>query len=204
MEHDYVTDSTMGSGLQASTALQGYRFASADLLAEETQQHTIVSLAFSHNGTARLNQNLQHQFGLSLPVVGQLCRNHTGISLLRLQSDQCFLVTSELWQHPVRHLHSLLDECAFYTDQSDSWVMIDIVGPSWRLMMERICPLDLSADKFTTSHVARTLMEHVSVIIERPEQQRLRLYSPRSSAMSFAQSVSLSMSYISTQTNFED
>lgn len=188
------------AALMARTALQGFSYTAEDTTVAESLQLTIVSLAFSGYQMQALGSVLQSKLDLPLPEVGKVSRLPSGTVLLRLQVDQCFLITNDSWQQPVDHLRSLCGNAAYYTDQSDSWVVLDMKGPKWPMALERICPLDLSDSAFSTSQVARTSMEHMSVIIEKPAEEHIRLYSPRSSANSFAHAVETSLRYVSSST----
>jgi len=179
--------------LLPATPLQGWHYQFADTTAKEAPQQSIVSIAFSASNENAVSKQLQAHMGFELPDVGRLARDDAGTSLLRLQSDQCFLVTSQVWADPVEHLNSVCGKNAYYTDQSDSWVVLDISGSLWRDALQRLCMIDLHNEVFTLSHCARTTMEHISVIVHRCEEQQIRLFSPRSSAKSFAHAIETSL-----------
>ena len=70
-------------------------------------------------------------------------------------------------------------------------------GTGVRVALERICPLDLDDQAFPEGRVARTAMEHLSVIILRDGPDSFLLMSPRSSARSFRHAVELSVENVS-------
>ena len=153
----------------------------------------IVSLAVSTNAKASLDTLLQKKIGLSFPSVGTVQRNGDDIALLGLQLDQCFMVTPSQQMSPVAAVATITESAAYLTDQSDSWAILELQGPSAVRALERICPIDLSSAQFGENSVARTVMEHISVIIERPAEHTYRLYSPRSSSNSFLHAVTVSL-----------
>ena len=117
-----------------------------------------------------------------------------------LQADQCLIsIDSDLLadHQAFAHLKTALAETAYITDQSDSLAVLDLQGSLAQPALERICMLDLSL--FDSSTVARTVMEHLSVVIEIPSSQHARLYSPRSSAKSFLHAIQTSLSNVSSQ-----
>ena len=88
-----------------------------------------------------------------------------------------------------------LGTAGYYTDQSDSWVMLQIAGPGSRAALERICMLDLHSDAFPVDTVARTTMEHLGVMVLRDGEDSFLLMSARSSARSFLHAVETSIGY---------
>jgi sarcosine oxidase subunit gamma len=59
--------------------------------------------------------------------------------------------------------------------------------------LERICPIDLHPQAFAVGAVARTLMDHLNVIILREGGDTFLLMSARSSARSFWHAVETSI-----------
>jgi len=198
MESDYV-DNTM---LTASSPLNGYSKAFNDTLVREISTLAIVSIAVPRNGLDALNERLASFSAVSFPQTGQCIRTSdvvladtpTALVVYGLQSDQCFVV-AELNGVSTQDFFELLcaelGPAAYLTDQSDSWAVLDVEGSLVNQAMERLCMLDLTT--FTASDVARTTMEHLSVIIEKPADDRVRLYSPRSSARSFLHAITTSI-----------
>ena len=167
------------------------RFGDTEL--REVTDLDIVSLAVSANAKSSLDTLLQQKIGLSFPVVGTAQRNGDNIALLGLQVDQCFMVTPSQQKNPVTAVATITGSAAYLSDQSDSWAILELQGPSAARALERICPIDLSGTEFGEHSVARTVMEHISVIIERPAVDTYRLYSPRSSSNSFLHAMTVSL-----------
>ncbi len=169
---------------------------SGDTVLKEINALDIVSIATPRGGQSALSNLLEQQLGVALPPVGQVNRAGSTVALLGLQSDQCFLVTTEQTRNPVQRLKLITGDTAYLSDQSDSWVVLEISGDLSHRALERICPIDLSEPAFTLTSVARTSMEHLSVIIEKLSESRFRLYSPRSSANSFLHAVTVSINNV--------
>ena len=176
-----------------------------DTLLQEVADLQLVSVAVPNNGLQDLNERLQSLCKADFPQAGTCTRcgdvtiaeHNATMTLLGLQADQCLLsIESEsLASHQAyAYLRTELAGTAYLTDQSDSLAILDVKGALTLPALERICMLDLS--KFSSPAVARTMMEHLSVIIELPSSQHARLYSPRSSARSFLHAVQTSLSNV--------
>lgn len=191
--------------LQAVTPLNGYELQIGDTRLAAIEDLDILSIAqpysvpeaSSADTRSGLDSRLQEVFGLHLPEPGYRSSKDEDRALLGLQPGQWFMTTTHRTVDPLRTLKSILSDSAYMTDQSDSWTVLELHGPLAQAALERICPLDLAVDSFDDKQVARTVMEHLSVILERPAPTRFRLYSPRSSAQSFLHAVSLSLHNVS-------
>lgn len=187
--------------LKASYPLDSLNILMADTRLSAVETLDIVSISLPHflapdkarQNRASLNEKLKDSFGLELTDTGARSSNDDTHSLLGLQPDLWFLVTSERTREPARTVKTILGDTAFLTDQSDSWAVLDIAGPQAQAALERICPVDIDESVMGDTRVVRTSMEHLSVIVERPEPTRFRLYSPTSSAQSFLHAVKLSL-----------
>ena len=185
--------------LRAVSALDGFSQTISATQIREITPITIVSIATPMGGYEKLNALLEKATGLPLPAIGKVIRHNDMHAVLGLQSDQCFMVGFSEQLDPANTLKSALGGAGYLSDQSDSWVVLEIEGPLSRYALERICPLDLAAGVFTEDHVARTSMEHLSVIIEHPSALCFRLYSPRSSAKSLLHAITLSLINVSEE-----
>lgn len=193
--------------LSAVSALDGYTGSFDTTYACEVGNLVIVSITIPRGGLQAVNSKLSRLWQTTFPNTGecirigdaQLAGQNVTLVLYGLQSDQCFLVAetdNHSTQNMLDHLNSELGPVAYLTDQSDSWAVLDIDGALTITAMERICMLDLAS--YTSSQVARTTMEHLSVIVEKQGDERVRLYSPRSSAASFLHAVTTSLHNVST------
>ena len=121
-----------------------------------------------------------------LPQAVLPTKQHPAISKEKFKpaSPRCPRNAKRISDFPVDELKSNVG-IGYYSDQSDSWSIIKISGENTIPALERICPIDLSIEKFKIDGVNRTQMEHLSVIMIRIAVNEFILMSPRSSSHSF-------------------
>lgn len=154
----------------------------------------LVSAVIPNGGKAAFAKSIETAYGVSIPAPGATMRASDDATLLiGLQRDQVFLMFERTDDWPERSVALKLGDAAYVTDQSDGWVMARLTGPRCREALERICRLDLSPKVFAEGAVARTLMEHLNVIILRDGSHSFLLMSPRSSAPSFLNALETSI-----------
>jgi len=181
--------------LHAEAALKGYAKRFGQTYLTENNALDIVSIAIPDAKRETVRKLLENKVGLSIPDTGHRSIG-TNTTLLALQADQYFLISDGHRDAPAAALKTLLGDAAYLSDQTDSWVVLDIQGPESHLALERICPIDISADVFQSHHVARTSMEHLNVIVHRIDNG-FRLLSARSSANSFLHAITESLHNVS-------
>ena len=186
--------------LTPDSPLNGFTKRYGDTYVSEHPALDIVSVATPAGGDEKLSALLREKVGTGLPGTGHISRADDSSMLLGLQPDQCFLVSESQRLQPALELKKLLGDAAYVSDQSDSWAVLEIKGPKAHAALERICPIDVSSGAFDENAVARTSMEHLSVIIHRHGTDGYRLYSPRSSANSFLHAVTESLYNVSSTT----
>ena len=179
--------------LRARTPLDGYAETFGGVALAEATGLSLVSAAVPLGGDDAFVGALADGFGASRPSTGDSAPgDRLGACVLGMQPDQLFV----LFEAPdpdraVETVAAALGPAAYVTDQSDSWAMLRIAGPGVRKALERLCPLDLDDVAFPQGRVARTVMEHLAVIILRDGADSFLLMSPRSSARSFLHAVEL-------------
>lgn len=92
-----------------------------------------------------------------------------GGKLARLASDQAF------WLAPVP---CPLD--GYQTSQSDSWATLSLTSPNLSTLLERLVPIH--PGQIAEGRLARTVLEHIAVILLRVSASELLILTPRSSA----------------------
>jgi sarcosine oxidase subunit gamma len=115
---------------------------------------------------------------------------------MRLGRDQGLVISQNLPCHSARQFAELLNGAVYISDQSDVWVALEIAGPQACKVLERVCPIDLHPDVFSVDMLARTVMEHLGVIIARTNTNKYLLLSARSSARSFLHMLEISISNV--------
>jgi sarcosine oxidase subunit gamma len=180
--------------LTARSPLGGVKLDFDGITIAEVSDMAIVSIATPRGGEKALGKALASAYGTGLPVVGQSAKSKAGDArFLGLARDQAFMLFDEPGGNPLDAIAREIADAAYLTNQSDSWAMIRISGPKSRTALERICPLDLHPSAFPEGKVARTVMEHLGVIILHEALDRFLLMSARSYAGSFLHAVETSV-----------
>lgn len=176
--------------------LGGFSQSWGDLSLREMTDLSLLSLAIPLDGEVAFQTFLKAEFSLSMVAPGA-SETKGGKTLLGLARDQFFIVLPFV-EIPLSHdLNAAAKGRAHLTDQSDSWVHLEISGLGVRNALERICPINLHPDQFSIGAVARTSMEHLNALIWRTDQDTFHLMSARSSAQSLLHAVVTSIENIS-------
>ena len=181
--------------LTARTPLGGYAETFGGVTLAEAGGLSLVSAAVPLGGDDAFAAALAEGLGASRPATGESSSaDRYGARILGMQPDQIFILFEA--PDPDRAAETVSDAlgpAAYVTDQSDSWAMLRIAGAGARAALERICMLDLDDAAFPEGRVARTVMEHLAVIVLRDGPNSFLLMSPRSSARSFLHAVEVSI-----------
>lgn len=172
--------------LTAHSALMGLDIEKQGFRLTELTDIALVAMAVPNGGEEKLSVIIEKVFKIQLPDTG--CSVTSEIDDIRfcgMQHDQYFVQFKYSADRTVDVLHQYVDDSAYLSDQSDSWVIVRVTGKNTLSMLERICPLDLDISVFPAGAVARTSMHHLAVIIIREDVDSFQLLSHRSSAESF-------------------
>jgi heterotetrameric sarcosine oxidase gamma subunit len=163
----------------------------------EITSAALVSIATPNGGEEALAEAISKAYSADLPQVGLSTVSADGkVRFLGMQRDQLFVLFDYQGDEAVAQIAEKLGPAGYYSDQSDSWLMLKISGPECRHALARICSLDLHLDVFAEGAVARTVMEHLGAIILRDGADSFVLMSARSSAKSFLHAVETSIQNI--------
>ena len=181
--------------LTARSPLDGYERSFGTVTLAEVTGLSLVSAAVPQGGDDAFAAALAAGLGTARPATGDSTPgDRYGARLLGMQPDQLFILfEAPDPDRPALTVAEALGPAAYVTDQSDSWAMLRIAGAGVRAALERICMLDLDDAAFPEGRVARTVMEHLAVIILRDGPDSFLLMSPRSSARSFLHAVEVSV-----------
>ncbi len=169
-----------------------------DVTVLELSNHALVSLAIPNDARENVSKAIANNYETDIPAVGLSTSSDVdNMRFLGLQSDQFFALFEYSGDRAVEHLTTKINDVAYLCDQSDSWVILKISGERCRETLERICPIDLHPTSFPEGQVARTSMEHLTVIVLHESENQYLLLSPRSSAQSFLHAVTSSIDNIS-------
>ena len=181
--------------LEPRAPLGGYAETLGRVTLAEATGLALVSAAVPNGGDEAFAAALAEGLGATRPAAGDsVAGDRYGARLLGMQPDQLFILFEA--PDPDRAAETVADAlgpAAYVTDQSDSWAMLRIAGAGVRAALERICMLDLDDAAFPEGRVARTVMEHLAVIVLRDGPDSFLLMSPRSSAGSFLHAVEVSV-----------
>ncbi|MEO3414413.1 sarcosine oxidase subunit gamma [Roseovarius sp. CAU 1744] len=154
----------------------------------------IVSIALPLGGEAAAENAISAAYGAALPAPGKSVLSKDGKArLVRLSPDAAFVIFTHATPDVEPHVAARLKGDAYTTDQTDVWTGLEIAGPRARTALERICPLDISPQTFVEGDAARTIMEHLGVLIIRTGDDGFLLLSASSSAKSFLHAVETSI-----------
>ncbi len=163
----------------------------------------IYSLSVPLGGDEGFDRALSVHFGVSeRPEAGRFCDGVTdengAFRLCGLARDQVFALALQPGKADARTLAQGVGDAAYVTDQSDAWVVVSLRGPLAFAAMERICPVNLAPSIFLPGSLARTVMEHLSVIIVADLEGGFMMLSPLSSAESFWHALETSLANVLT------
>ena len=187
----------MLNALQATTPLDGRSVTIGKTALWVLADRPLYSLSIPLGGDSDFEAALATHFGLSRPKAGQFIEAG-GYRLCGLAQDQFFMMALDPQAANESALKTKLGDAAYVTDQSDSWVTLQLNGELAFSAMERICPINLSPETFPSGSLARTSMEHLSAIIMAEDDGGFTLISPISSAESFWHAVECSLVNVST------
>ena len=86
---------------------------------------------------------------------------------------------------------------AAVTDQSDAWCCVELAGAGVDDALSRVTPIDTRAMK--RGHTARTLVQHVSVVLTRTGKDRFEVMALRSMATTLVHDLERAMSGVAAR-----
>ena len=176
--------------LEPASALAEYKQQFNDIELRELVDIGKVSIAIPLKGEKAVEKALVELFGITIPSVGRSVLSKDKMArVIRLGNDQLFVLLFDKIPDPRSFVAEKFGNAAYLTDQSDSWVGLEIRGTKARQALERICMIDLHPDVFLEDYIARTLMEHLGTLIIRNGEDSYVLMSASSSAKSFLHAI---------------
>ena len=152
----------------------------------EVPEHSLASVAARHGQEEALRAAVKTAFGVDLPSPGRSARGGAVVFEWMGQGQWFAEAKGKGDVAFARELSETLGETASITNQSDSWVQLQLSGANTRAVLEKLCPLDLHGSVFTPGAVARTVMEHLGAIIALlDDSPSFKLLTARSSSRSF-------------------
>jgi len=184
--------------LTAAPPLAGYDKSFGDITLKAPADLALVSVALPLGAEDAAKKAIKAAYGSDLPEVGKCCVTAKGkTTLIRMATDQGFVLFAHATHDAEQVVAGKLKGKAYTTDQTDVWCALEISGADARRALARICPIDLHDNAFAVHDAARTVMEHLGVIIVRTEPERWLLLSASSSAGTFLHALETSIKNVS-------
>ena len=157
----------------------------------------LVSVAIPLGREDEAQEAIRSAYGAELPQVRRYAKSpRSGAFLIRTAPDQGLIAFEHSAPDAEKLVARQLDGAVYTTDQTDGWVALQLSGPDARAALERICPLDLHPASFGPDAAARTVAEHLGMLILRTQEHAFLLLSASSSANSFWDSVETSLCWV--------
>ena len=180
--------------LTATSPLEGLRLSVGDNRIAEQTGYAVVSIAIPQGGEAALVSTLKAGWSLDLPdhALSSVAGDARAV---RTAPDQLLLIFPHDAPDASRVVQDKLQGTGYTTDQTDGWVQVTVAGPGTAAALERLSPIDLSPETFPIHAAARTVFEHMGVLVIRTGEGSFLLLSAASSAGSFLHAVKTSFDY---------
>ncbi|PTX03897.1 sarcosine oxidase subunit gamma [Pararhodobacter aggregans] len=88
---------------------------------------------------------------------------------------------------------------AAVTDQSDGWVWVTLAGRDATAVLARLCPLDLRASAFPLGTSAKSVLQHLSVLLVRTAEDAFQIAAYRSMAGTLVHDLSAAMQAVAAR-----
>ncbi|MGI9372359.1 MAG: sarcosine oxidase subunit gamma [Hyphomicrobiales bacterium] len=182
--------------LEAKPFLGGYKRDVGGVSLEEVTGLAIVSIAAPRGEETKLKATMKSAYGCVFPAPGAIAHaKDKKTRFVGMSPDQVFALFDHDGADAAEIIGKKLKARGYVTLQSDNWVTLRASGTRVREALERICPVDLNPNAFAIDHAARTVMEHLGVVIMREDKDTFLLLSASSSAQSFLHAVETSLEY---------
>lgn len=156
---------------------------------EEVAGRGLVSIAARLGAESALRDRVRDAFGLDLPGPNRLATG-SRVAFAWMAQGQWFAdAPDDAVPDLAAELASAAGDSASLTDQSDGWVRLRLSGPNIRAALGKLCMLDLDDSRFPPGSAARTVMEHLGMVILRPDAGIFELWSARSTGHSFVHAI---------------
>ncbi|MEH6457367.1 MAG: sarcosine oxidase subunit gamma family protein [Cocleimonas sp.] len=196
-----LAPTTAPAPLRALTALDDFSEDMYGVNVVEVTNKGIVSVAIPNASKAAFSKAVTKSYKVDLPEVGLFTQSKTNNTrFLGLQQDQLFVLFDYAGDRAVDEISAKVNsdkQLVYLSDQSDSWVTLNVSGENCLAALERICSIDIHPDSFPVGSVARTSMEHMATIIIHESEGSYLLLSLRSFAHSFLHAVTTSIKNVS-------
>lgn len=186
------------SSITARPLLDGFDHDFAGTRLRELTDLAVVSVAVPLRGMGKLKAAVKKGYGLSMPTpVKSTVSKDSKTRIVSTQPDQVFVLFDLKTPDAEAKVAKAIGETGYLTDQTHSWVGLELSGHKAHEALERICQIDLHPSVFPLNASARTSMEHMGALIVRTGKDSFLLMSATSSGASFLHAVETSVKYVS-------
>lgn len=183
--------------LPTRSPLDGYNEDFAGTRLREVTPLALVAIAEPMRGKAKLKSAVKSGYGCAMPSPTKSVLSKDGKArIVSMQPDQVFVLFETTNPDAEGLVRKAVGDAGYLTDQTHSWVVVELAGPKTVDALERICPIDLHNSVFPINASARTTMEHMGTTIIRTGKDSYMLMSASSSAKSFLHAVETSIKYV--------
>ena len=162
----------------------------ADVALHEGAMIPIWSIAPYRGQEKTVAAHLQKTMGLGFPPAGALL-SKGAVSIAWSGYDQAFLMGGAP--------DAGLSAHAALSDQSDAWARLILSGPLARAVLARLVPIDLSAAAFPVGAAARSMLDHINLLILHADEGVFTLMIYRSMAATAVHELSQVMRMVSAR-----
>ncbi|MEM6637453.1 MAG: sarcosine oxidase subunit gamma family protein [Pseudomonadota bacterium] len=180
--------------LKATPRLGGRNHRVGDNRIVERSDIALHAIGFATEEKPAIEGALVEVFGIAWPT-SKVATCAGEARALFLSPDQLLLVREGV-DLDQRHSLPKFEAVGYPTNQSDVWVVCEVMGPDVLAALERMCAVDLDPAVFSLGSYARTLMMHLSVIIVRHADDGFLLICPSAAAESFWHDIVLSFEWV--------
>jgi len=92
---------------------------------------------------------------------------------------------------------------AAVTDQSDGWVWLVLEGRDTLAVLARLCPLDLRRAAFPVNRAARSLLQHLPVLMVRTGEESFQIAGYRSMAATLVHELKTAMQAVAARESLQ-
>lgn len=156
-----------------------------------------VAVSVPKGGTAALGKKMKSAYGAELPAAGESVLGKDDARILSFAVDQYMVLFDHTPHSGVSVVEKKLGNTAYYVEQTNNWVFLELSGPLARAALERLCAINTHPERFAIGRAERTSMEHMGALLCRTDEDTFLVMSASSTAGSFLHALETSLDYVS-------
>lgn len=156
-----------------------------------------VAVSVPKGGSDALGKKMKSAYGGGLPAAGESYVGKGDVRIMSFAVDQFIVLWDHISHSGVSAVEKKLGNTAYYVEQTNNWVFLELSGPLARAALERLCAVNTHPDKFAVDRAERTSMEHMGAVLCRTGEETFLVMSGSSTAGSFVHALETSLDYVS-------